>query len=400
MAKIELLAPAGDAECLRAALHFGADAVYAGGPGMHLRAGAPNFTLDTLADAIAYTHSLGRRLYVTVNALAHNRDMEEMPGYLASLRDMAADAVIVSDMGVFSLCRRLFPELPVHISTQASCINYESAAFYHRLGAGRVVLGREMSLEEIAQLRARTDPALELEAFVHGAMCMAYSGRCLLSNYLAGREGNGGACAQPCRWQYALVEEKRPGQYYPLYEDEKGSAILSAYDLNALPLLPRLLEAGVSSLKIEGRMKTPYYVATVTGAYRKALDGTGDTASLLRELDSISHRAYCTGFYEGPIPAGNPAGYLQGCRFAAVVTGAGPGWIQVEQRGRFRQGDRLEVLSPVSLGLSFPAQDMTDLEGAPVPDAKRVQQTLRMPCPYPLQPGDMLRVRVTEEALD
>ena len=272
MNQLELLAPAGDLECLRTALRFGADAVYVGGPQMQLRAGSVGFSMDDLAEAVREAHALNRRLYVTVNAFASNSEIDALSDYAQALKALGADAVIVSDLGAIAAIRRAAPDLDVHVSTQANCLNYAAAQVYADLGATRVVLGREMSLTEIAELRAKTPASLELEAFVHGAMCMAYSGRCMISAYLAGRSANRGACAQSCRWTYHLMEEKRPGQFFPVEEDDRGTTILSSLDLCCIDFLDRIAAAGVTSFKIEGRMKSPYYVATVVNAYRKRLD--------------------------------------------------------------------------------------------------------------------------------
>ncbi len=396
----ELLSPAGDMECLEAALRFGADAVYVGGPKLQLRAGSTGFSMDALAEAARRVHALGRRLYVAVNAFPTNREIDALGDYAQALASLGADAAIVADLGAVSAMRRAAPGLDVHISTQANCLNYEAARAWHELGATRVVLGREMTLEQIAELRQRTPPGLELEAFVHGAMCMAYSGRCMISAYLTGRSANRGACAQSCRWKYRLEEEKRPGEYFPVEEDANGATILSSFDLNCIDFLDRIAAAGVTAFKIEGRMKTPYYVATVTGAYRRRIDGLpgdGLLPQLRRELEAVSHRAYASGFYFGEMKRHAPEDgqYLQECRFVGVVRRLLPGGrARVELRNRICAGDALEVLSPHSLGLGFTARDMTDAEGAPV-DAAAVPMSLYdMPVSPGVRPGDMLRVRL------
>ena len=255
--KLELLSPAGDMACLEAALRFGADAVYVGGPRLQLRAGTAGFSMDELARAARAAHALGKRLYVAVNAFPTNREIDALGDYAQALQAAGADAAIVADLGAVATMRRCAPGLPVHISTQANCLNYAAARAYHDMGASRVVLGREMTLNEIAELRQKTPPALELEAFIHGAMCMAWSGRCMISAYLTGRSANRGACAQSCRWKYRLEEEKRPGEYFPVEEDAGGMTILSSFDLNCIDFLDRIIDAGVISFKIEGRMKTP-----------------------------------------------------------------------------------------------------------------------------------------------
>ena len=399
----ELLAPAGDLERLRTALRFGADAVSAGGPMLQLRAGSVGFTMDNLTTAAREAHALGQKLDVTVNAFANNREIEMLPDYAQALAAAGADAVIVSDLGAIATIRRAAPALAVHVSTQANCLNHAAAQVYADMGATRVVLGREMSLDEIARLRAHTPPALELEAFVHGAMCMAYSGRCMISAYLTGRSANRGACAQSCRWTYHLMEEKRPGQFFPVEEDDRGTTILSSLDLNCLSFLDRIMDAGVTSFKIEGRMKTPYYVATVVNAYRRRIDailgGTATpehTALLERELNAASHRPYSSGFYFGELKhhAPDEGAYLQDCTFVGVVRESLPGGrIRFEVRNKICAGDRVEILSPDSLGLSFVAGNIRTADGTPEPAASRPSELYEMDCGQPVAPGDLLRIR-------
>ncbi len=400
----ELLSPAGSPEALSAALRFGADAVYVGGPKLQLRSGSAGFTMDGLESAAKAAHALGRKLYVTVNAFPTNGEIDALPDYAQALYALGADAAIVADLGAIATLRRAAPGLPVHVSTQANCLNYAAARAYFDMGATRVVLGREMTLEQIAELRAKTPAALELEAFVHGAMCMAYSGRCLISAYLTGRSANRGACTQSCRWNYALMEEKRPGEYFPVEEDAGGTTLLSSYDLNGLGFLDQIMAAGVTSFKLEGRMKSPYYVATVTSAYRRRIDGilegtaTPEQVALLqRELNAASHRAYASGFYFGEMKKHAPDGgaYLSDCAFVGVVKERLPGGrLRVEVRNRIRAGETLEVLSPNHLGLSFPAANITDGEGHPL-DAATVPMTLvDMDGAEGVEAGDYLRVRV------
>ena len=406
MNQLELLAPAGDLERLRTALRFGADAVYVGGPQMQLRAGSVGFSMDDLAEAVREAHALNRRLYVTVNAFAYNSEIDALGGYARALKALGADAVIVSDLGAIAAIRRAAPDLDVHVSTQASCLNYAAAQVYADLGATRVVLGREMSLTEIAELRAKTPASLELEAFVHGAMCMAYSGRCMISAYLSGRSANRGACAQSCRWTYHLMEEKRPGQFFPVEEDDRGTTILSSLDLCCIDFLDRIAAAGVTSFKIEGRMKSPYYVATVVNAYRKRLDalktGHADEAQLAllrRELNAASHRPYSSGFYFGELKhhAPDEGAYLQDCTFVGVVRERlSGGRILFECRNRIREGDRVEILSPDSLGLSFVAGNIRSESGLPEPAAARPSEIYSMDCGCPAAPGDLLRIRTAE----
>lgn len=406
MNQLELLAPAGDLERLRTALRFGADAVYVGGPQMQLRAGSVGFSMDDLAEAVREAHALNRRLYVTVNAFASNSEIDALGDYAQALKALGTDAVIVSDLGAIAAIRRAAPDLDVHVSTQANCLNYAAAQVYADLGATRVVLGREMSLTEIAELRAKTPASLELEAFVHGAMCMAYSGRCMISAYLAGRSANRGACAQSCRWTYHLMEEKRPGQFFPVEEEDRGTTILSSLDLCCIDFLDRIAAAGVTSFKIEGRMKSPYYVATVVNAYRKRLDAlkTGNAddmqlALLRRELNAASHRPYSSGFYFGELKhhAPDEGAYLQDCTFVGVVRERlSGGRILFECRNRIREGDRVEILSPDSLGLSFVSGNIRNELGLPEPAAARPSEIYSMDCGCPAAPGDLLRMRTAE----
>lgn len=400
MRNIELLSPAGDLECLETALHFGADAVYIGGPKLQLRAANVGFTMETLARAVETMHSAGRKLYVTVNSFANNAEIPEVAAYAHELKGFGVDAVIVADIGVLAEIKKAEPDLPVHVSTQANCGNYAAARVYHELGASRIVLAREMTLEAIAELRARVPAGLELEAFVHGAMCMSYSGRCMLSAYLTGRSGNRGICAQPCRWRYALVEETRPGEYIPVTEDARGMTILSSRDLCAVSFLDQLAGAGVTSFKIEGRMKSPYYVATVTNVYRQALDAltrgeTPDMAALMRELGTASHRDFSRGFYFGEIPSEPAAGdgYVQDCVFAGVVRTAEPGRITFEQRNRVHAGDVLEVLAPGEAIRTFTLGAMAAPDGSTTDDARLPAALYRTDCPFSLTPGDILRIR-------
>ena len=401
--KYELLAPAGDMERLETALRFGADAVYVGGPKLQLRAGSVGFTMDSLAEAARKAHTLGKKLYVTVNAFASNEDVDAAGDYARALYTLGADAVIVSDLGVIRAIRRAAPELAVHVSTQANCLNYGSALSYYDLGVKRIVLGREMSLAQIRDLRSRIPDDLELEAFVHGAMCMSYSGRCMISAYLTGRSANKGACTQSCRWKYHLMEESRPGEYFPVVEDEDGTTIFSSFDMNCLDFLDQIMDAGVVSFKLEGRMKSPFYVATVTNAYRQRIDGIlsgtacpDQIALLQRELNAASHRPYASGFYFGAMKKHQPDDgvYLQDTSFVGVVREAMDGRIAVEVRNRIFEGDRIEILSPASLGSSFIAREMEDSEGNGVSTASRPSEIYTMACDANVEAGDLLRVRI------
>ncbi|MBQ6347436.1 MAG: U32 family peptidase [Clostridia bacterium] len=404
MTALELLSPAGDMDCLRAALRFGADAVYVGGPRLQLRAANAGFSMDDLALAVKETHALGRRLYVTVNAFPANDELDALGDYAQGLFALGVDAAIVADLGAVAVMRRAAPGLPIHISTQANCLNWAAATAWYELGASRVVLGREMTLEQIGQLRAKVPAALELEAFVHGAMCMAWSGRCMISAYLTGRSANRGGCTQSCRWRYHLMEEKRPGEFFPVEEDDRGTTILSSHDLNCLDFLDQIAAAGVTSFKIEGRMKSPYYVATVTNAYRQRLDGLANgTASseflalLQRELNAVSHRTYASGFYFGQMRRHAPDDgvYRQDCVFAGVVRERlDGGRVRVQLRNPIRRGDVLEILSPGSLGRTLVAEGLTTPDGRALAQVVEPMVLFDMDAPPELADGDMLRKRI------
>ena len=397
--KPELLAPAGGMAQLKAAVRFGADAVYGGLPAFGLRAFAGNFSWEELAQALSLLHAAGKKFYLTLNVLPFDEEMDALIAAARRACDLGVDAALVSDLGAFLRLRKEVPALKLHISTQANTLNAAAASFYAEMGAERVVLARELSLRQIAALRASTPPSLQLEAFVHGAMCMAYSGRCMLSDHLTGRGGNRGACAQPCRWEYALVEKKRPGEYIPIEQDARGTYLLSACDLNMLSHLPELLEAGVCSLKIEGRMKTEYYVATVVGAYRRALDALETSESAYRallpaleaELRKASHRAFNTGFYFGaPRPASGAAGFTQGMEYVGRVMAWQDGVATVCLKNRFYVGDTLELLSPAGTQ-PFQVTGIRLASGEAVDTVSVAGQEILLPLPLPAAPGDFLR---------
>ena len=393
----ELLAPAGSPEGLRAALYFGADAVYCGGPMLQLRAGAAAFSFEELAAAVEYTHSLGKKLYVTVNCFATNEEIPLVGEYGKRLLETGVDAVIVSDLGVLAELREKCPELEVHISTQANTQNYKTIEMWHSLGAKRVVLGREMTMEQIEGLKGKIPSDCELEVFVHGAMCMAYSGRCLLSSFMNNRSGNRGQCSQPCRWSYYLVEEKRRNIFIPVIEEAGATAVLSSTDLKSISFLDRFSAAGISSFKIEGRMKSPYYVATVVNAYRQYMDGKASLDECDRELDCASHRPYASGFYFGEAKASpeNDGLYRQSCSFIGIVLGETPdGGYTVEMRNRFKKGDVLEILSPHSMGEKLTVLGITGENGESKDEAVLVQEKVTVYCDKRLFMGDMLRKRI------
>ncbi len=399
----ELLAPAGDRERLDAALLYGADAVYVAGTRFGMRRAPANFTDDELRAAAAACHRAGRRLHVACNVLPRNAEMDTLPAYLELLDDIGADAIIAADPGVMALAKRHAPHCELHVSTQLGVVNYVTARTLHDLGAARVVLARELSLDEIAEIRAKTPADLQLEAFVHGAMCMAYSGRCLLSTYLTGRDGNHGDCAQPCRWGYQLIEPTRP--HHPLtVEEEAGEThLLNAYDMCLLEHLPALCRAGIGSFKIEGRAKAAFYVAGITNAYRQALDGyaaSGCSPSytvpdwLRAEPDKVSHRPYGTGFYFG-MPQQNTVtnSYIRTYQAAAVVTGYRNGRLQLSQRNRFFVGDTLEVLLPGEPMQQLTVTALYNEDGDPIDCAPHPTMAVQLPFSRPLPVGCYLRRR-------
>lgn len=386
----ELLAPAGNFEKLKTALRFGADAVYLGGKSFSLRSFSDNFTDEELKAAAEYVHARGKKMYVTVNIFAKNSDFSQLEKTFRFLQEIGADAALVTDAGVFALARKVAPNLPLHISTQANTTNAYAARFWQEAGAERVVLARELSLQEIAQIRDHC-PGLELEAFVHGAMCISYSGRCLLSNYLAHRDSNRGACVQACRWKFDLRARREEGGGLTAEEDERGTYLLNSKDLNMLSHLEEMRRAGVCSFKIEGRMKSSYYLATVVNAYRRVLDKTLSVEEGQEELKKVAHRAFTTAYMFGDNAetVNYEDSQESGTReYVADVQADG----LVQMRNRFRTGDKLEILSPTdTFNRVFTVENMEDEAGAPVQDAKLVMQKLRLSCPYPLREGDILR---------
>ena len=399
--KPELLAPAGDMERLRFALLYGADAVYLAGESFGMRGAPKNFTPDEMRTAAALCHAAGKRMYVTINTMPTNDEIDQLPAYLQQLAEIGPDAVIVADLGVLSLVKKQLPKTEIHMSTQVGITNWAAACAAWELGAKRVVLAREMTLQQIATLRQKTPPGLELEAFVHGAMCMSVSGRCLLSNYMTGRDGNRGACAQPCRWKYALVEEERPGEYFEIGENEEGSYILSAEDLCAAPFLGQVAAAGINSFKIEGRAKSFYYVASVTAAYRRAIDALGPDAAAsvcppeaLAELEKASHRRYSPGFYLGPeyaVQNVTDDRYERGWQIVAVVEGWQDGIAACTQRGKLLQGQMIEALCPNGDTFLFTPEWLKNEQGELVEATPHAMMPFTMPVPQPLPAGAILR---------
>ena len=400
--KPELLAPAGNMEKMKMALLYGADAVYLGGKAFGLRAFGGNFSREELKEAMEFTHNLGKKVYVTVNIFPHNSDMEALPDYLTYLNEIKADAILVADLGVFTLAKKYAPDVELHISTQANNTNWVTVNAWADMGASRVVLAREMSLKEIHEIREKT--STELEMFVHGAMCISYSGRCLMSNYMTGRDSNRGSCAQPCRWKYSLVEEKRPGQFFPVEEDERGTYIFNSKDMCLLPHIDDVIKSGVESLKIEGRMKSVHYAASVVKAYREAIDSyCSDPEHFtikdewIAELGKVSHRAYTTGFYYGkPTEKDQIYGsssYEQTSDFVGLVLDydAETGLATVEQRNNMKNGQEIEIFQPKLKGYRQIITEMYDAEGQPIDVAPHPQQIIKMKMTAPVEPYTILR---------
>ena len=400
MKNIELLAPAGSLKKLKTAIDFGADAVYAGGKEFSLRAFADNFTLEDMREGVEYCHARGKKMYVTVNIFPKNKDFEVAKEYFRQLESIGVDAVLITDAGLISLCKRVAPSLPIHLSTQANTLNKYTVEFWASQGVERVVLARELSFAEIKEIHEH-NPDTELEVFVHGAMCVSYSGRCLLSNYLDGRDANRGECVQACRWHYNITESSRAGDPLQMEEDERGTYILNSKDLNMLSYIPELADAGVLSLKIEGRMKSEYYLATVVNAYRRALDSfyKGEFQSVVDELErevrKVVHRDYTVAYTLGEnnktiaYNSGQNGGSHE---FIAVVNGYENGYAIVEMRNRFRVGDTLEVLSPTdSFNKELVVGEMIDAKGNIIDDAKIVQQIVKIKTDLELKAGDILR---------
>ena len=402
MQRLEVLAPAGDFEKLTMAVAYGADAVYLSGAEFGMRAGAGNFSDEDIARAVTYCHDRGVKVYVAVNTIPRDGEMAVLPAFLELLDTAGADAVIAADLGVMNAVKRYAPRTAIHISTQAGVLNSDAARALYDLGASRVILARELSLKEVAALRANTPPELELEVFCHGAMCVSFSGRCLLSNYLTGRDANRGRCAQPCRWRYHLVEERRPGEYLEISEDG-GTYIMNSRDLCMIDYVPELLAAGVDSLKIEGRTKSAYYAAAVTNAYRHAADAAMAGKPLdpvwKREVSKVSHRPYSTGFFFGePGQYTEDACYFSESDVAAVVTACDEaGNAVLRQRNRFFPGDELELLMPGVVPVTFTAGPITDQNGVSVAAANHPDEILRLRLPLRAPENSFLRKARAED---
>lgn len=404
MKKIELLSPAGNFERLQMACIYGADAVYMAGKNFGLRAFADNFSEDELLKAVEYAHSLGKRVYITVNIFADNSDIDLLPEYFGYLKSINVDAVIISDLGVFSMAKKYAEGIPIHISTQANTVNYEAAAMWRDLGASRIILAREASISDIKRIHDELKDDIELEAFVHGAMCMSYSGRCLLSNYLTGRGANHGECAQPCRWNYYVVEEKRPGQYMPVFEDERGTYVFNANDLCMIKYIRELAEAGITSFKIEGRMKTINYTATVTKQYRAAIDKYEASPSeytydpyWLEEIDKTSHRPFSTGFFFGKPDSSaqcyDSSTYVRDYGFIGKVLDYDlqRGMIKLEQRNHFKKGELVEIMPPNGRHFELVLDEMYDENMESIESAPHPQQTVYIPCKTAVEKNSIMR---------
>ncbi|MCL2036319.1 MAG: U32 family peptidase [Oscillospiraceae bacterium] len=403
MKNIELLAPAGDMESLRAAILYGANAVYIGGEGFGLRANA-GFTHENLIQAVEHAHNHDKKIYLTCNIVANNSDVERFPQFIREAAETGIDAVIVSDLGFLDLVKTHAPDIDVHISTQAGVMNHASANMLYKLGAKRVILAREVSLCEIKRIRENTPPELEIETFVHGAMCMAFSGRCLISSYLTARDANRGQCSQPCRWSYHLMEETRPGEFFPVFEntDGSGSHIFNSKDLCMLEHIGDLIESGVTSLKIEGRAKTAYYTAVITNAYRAAINAYNKEEAApkwaLREVNCVSHRPYCTGFYldEDTLQSYENSGYIRDCDFVGTVDGycADENLLEITQRNHFTMNDYIEVVSPGISPVQIAIREMYNSSGERVSVANRATEKLLIKCETAFEgsvKGSMLR---------
>lgn len=409
MIKPELLSPAGDMERLEAAVLYGADAVYLGSTSLGMRAAPQNFDAQQLKKAVAFCHAKGKKVYLTCNVLAHNGDLLALPSVIESAVEAGIDAIIISDMGVLSLVKKYAPDMEIHISTQTGLVNYAACQAMYDMGAKRVVLARELSLDEIAEIRAKTPSDLEIECFVHGAMCVSFSGRCLLSNYFIGRDSNRGECAQPCRWKYALMEEKRPGFYLPIGEDDSGTYIMNARDMCMIEHIPEMVKAGISSFKIEGRAKSSYYTAVITNAYRAAIDGYLRNPSddykpeqwMIDETRKVSHREYCTGFFFSD-PRDDAQIFYDGVykrnwNVMAEVNSCENGRVYVTQRNRFFEGDELEIMVAGAEPLTVKVEGLLNEKGEPIDVAPHPMMKCSFICDADIHPGALIRKPADEE---
>ena len=410
MRDTELLIPAGSLEVLKTAVIYGADAVYLGGEAFGLRAKAKNFTNEEIREGIAFAHARGVKVYITANILAHNDDLPGVEAYFEELKEIRPDALIISDPGVFAIARRVIPDMEIHISTQANNTNYGTYLFWHELGAKRVVSARELSLKEIREIREHIPEDMEIESFIHGAMCISYSGRCLLSNFLVGRDANQGACTHPCRWKYSVVEETRPGEYMPVYENERGTYIFNSKDLCMIEHIPEMMEAGIDSFKIEGRMKTALYVATVARTYRKAIDDYKKDPALYQanmewyreEIGKCTYREFTTGFYFGKPDSTTQIydnnTYVKNYTYLGTVEEVWEdGTCRIEQKNKFSVGETIEIMKPDGRNIPVTVKSITDAEGQPMESAPHPKQILYVDLGAELAQYDILRRKEPEE---
>ncbi len=404
MKRPELLAPAGDLEKLKMAIIYGADAVYLAGSEFGLRAAAGNFNIEDMKTGIDFAHEKGKKVYITANIIPHNNDLENLPEYATRLYELGADAIIVADPGAFSVIKEAVPKMEIHISTQANNTNYKTIEFWHKLGAKRVVIARELSFTEIKEIREKTPTNVELEAFIHGAMCVSYSGRCLLSNYMINRDANRGECAQPCRWKYYLMEEKRPNEFFPVFEDERGTHIFNSKDLCMIEHIPELVKSGISSLKIEGRVKSSYYVAIVIKAYRNAIDSYFENPEkyvlddyIRDELEKVSHREYTKGFFFGwakeQAQIYHTSAYIREYDIVGMVRAYNNDTkiATIEQRNRFFLGDEVEFVRPDKPFFKQIINEMKNEQGDDIRSAPHPQMTLMIPVQFPVIPNTLIR---------
>ena len=404
MRNTELLVPAGSLDVLKTAVVYGADAVYIGGEAFGLRAKAHNFSLEDMREGVEFAHSRGVKVYVTANILAHNDDLEGVEQYFEELKSVKPDALIISDPGVFAIAKRVLPEMEMHVSTQANNTNYGTYLFWHQMGAKRVVSARELSLKEIKEIRARIPEDMEIESFMHGAMCISYSGRCLLSNFFTGRDANQGACTHPCRWKYSIVEETRPGEYMPVYENERGTYIFNSKDLCMIEHIPELIDAGIDSFKIEGRMKTALYVATVARTYRKAIDDFKKDPELYRqnmewykeEIGKCTYREFTTGFYFGKPGADaqiyDNNTYVKNFTYLGTVENVDErGFAKIEQKNKFSVGEMIEIMKPDGRNLQVEVKGIYDAEGQAQESAPHPKQELYIDLGVAPEEYDILR---------
>lgn len=406
MKKPELLIPASSLEVLKTAVLFGADAVYIGGEAFGLRAKAKNFSVEEMRQGIAFAHDHGVKVHVTANILAHNKDLKGAKAYFYELKEMKPDALIIADPGMFMLAKKICPEIEIHVSTQANNTNYMTYLFWHNLGAKRVVSARELSLDEIKEIRSRIPADMEIESFIHGAMCISYSGRCLLSSYFTGRDANQGACTHPCRWKYAVMEESRPGEYLPVYENERGTYIFNSKDLCMIEHIPEMIAAGIDSFKIEGRMKTALYVATVARTYRKAIDDYFESEEIYREnmdwyrseISKCTYRQFTTGFYFGR-PDENAQiydsnTYVNEYIYLGMIEEVSDnGQVKIEQKNKFSVGDDIEIMKPCGENIEVRVLSLSTTEGEKVESAPHPQQILWVELSHPAKQYDLLRVQ-------